>query len=347
MSAQTFANTTSSDAAILAALADLRTDLSSQHAETTQRFENLEGGLRELTATTTAIQKEINTLKAAPPLKAVAKSAPKKKVESPEIEIQVATLPSSPFRHPFPGVVCVGHCQAVAPAGGMYTQCWKLACANGFCNAHATEEGRPEGIIQDRIEQGDEWKSSAGKPIKKVVQYLQSVPAEKRPTQSEYEQLTKDYFAGFGIDYEIPRDEWIKPKPGRKSTGKTPVKKGPVGRPKQDTEVSSESSESPVPVKKVYEIPGQDMIDILIARRKEEAIPKFFDGKFGEGSAAKYLKLEDERIAKAEAKVKADKEAAEAELAELAEEEIQEEPEEEDDEELDGFIPRDEDEDDN
>jgi hypothetical protein len=267
MSVQTFANNSSIDG-ILSSLMDLSSQLASQHEKTEQRFENIEGTLREISLGQEELKQEVKTLKAAPPKKSPVSTT--KKTETP---VKRVSIPSSPFRHPFPGVALEGCCRAIVPGGNLFPQCWKAAITeDGFCNGCAGKEA-PLGVVEERIADPN-WTPPNGKPMRNVEQYRNYIKLESRPTQDEYRNATQQYYGQFGIEFtDFPAEQWNKPKVGRKPKDALSPKKepNPVGRPPKPeviVTVVNEVEEVQIPVVKPVE-----EVQIPVVKPVEEENP--------------------------------------------------------------------------
>jgi len=104
------------------------------------------------------------------------------------------------FPLPFSGEQIEDCCIAILPNKGLYSQCLNAQASNGLCSscfkkANNTPFGKPEyGTIDERIEQGDEYKDPKGKKPTHFIQIMKKM------------NLTEDFVLSEVTKYNIPFD---------------------------------------------------------------------------------------------------------------------------------------------
>jgi hypothetical protein len=189
------------------------------------------------------------------------KQGKSKKQKKPDVEL------------PFCGVKMPGFCSAIKKSQGLYNQCTKVT-NNPYCTIcqkqaeKNTETGKPNlGDINDRIEQGDEWKDASGKKPVKYVKVMDKL----KITKEDAIKVAETY------NITIPESEFVidqpKKKPAKKTVNKN-VKNDDKVEEKDENKVDDkEKNKRGRPVKdKVNEetTPGDDLIATLIAEAKQD-----------------------------------------------------------------------------
>jgi len=104
------------------------------------------------------------------------------------------------FPLPFSGEQIEDCCIAILPNKGLYSQCLNAPASNGLCfscfkKANNTPFGKPEyGTIDERIEQGDEYKDPKGKKPTHFIQIMKKM------------NLTEEFVLGEVTKYNLPFD---------------------------------------------------------------------------------------------------------------------------------------------
>jgi len=104
------------------------------------------------------------------------------------------------FPLPFSGEQIEDCCIAILPNKGLYSQCLNAPASNGLCSscfkkANNTPFGKPEyGTIDERIEQGDEYKDPKGKKPTHFIQIMKKM------------NLTEEFVLGEVTKYNLPFD---------------------------------------------------------------------------------------------------------------------------------------------
>jgi hypothetical protein len=104
------------------------------------------------------------------------------------------------FPLPFSGEQIEDCCIAILPNKGLYSQCLNAPASNGLCSscfkkAKNTPFGKPEyGTIDERIEQGDEYKDPKGKKPTHFIQIMKKM------------NLTEEFVLGEVTKYNLPFD---------------------------------------------------------------------------------------------------------------------------------------------